>query len=235
MDNERVTEIKNNIDNINNKLNDAAIKCGRSFKEIKLMAVSKTKPVEDIKAAYDAGQRLFGENRIVEASEKFKQLPDDANMHMIGNLQSNKAKLAAESASCVQSIHKLKTAKEINKRAKSLGKKIDFLIEINTSGEESKEGYSSFDDLMRELEDYFELDSVNFRGLMTVGPLTDDTKAIHKSFADLYNYYQKLKTEYKDNEIDILSMGMSSDYEIAIEEGSTMIRVGTAIFGSRNY
>jgi len=230
----RIDEIKSNIDIINDSLATAAGRAGRNMSDIQLMAVSKTKPVEDIQAAYDAGQRLFGENRIVEACEKFAQLPSDAELHMIGHLQSNKAATAAKCASCVQSIDKLSTARELNKRAAALDRNIDFLIEINTSGEGSKSGYNGIDAVYSDLESYLDLSNLTLRGLMTIAPFTDDQAAVRKSFRDLYGYYIRLNTELSGG-LDILSMGMSSDFEIAVEEGSTLIRVGTAIFGSRNY
>lgn len=232
---QRVKDIKNNIEKINSIIHDTSTKCGRNYSDIKLMAVSKTRPPEDVMAAYNAGQRLFGENRIVEAHDKFENLPKDIELHMIGNLQSNKANITAKTVSCVQSIHKIKTAKELNKRAQHLNKKIEFLLEVNTSGEASKEGYKDFKELLLDLDQYQTMEYLQLRGLMTVGPLTDDEKAIRSSFSNLYKYFEKLKMELPDKKIDILSMGMSLDFKIAIEEGSTLVRVGTAIFGSRNY
>lgn len=235
MKSERTIEISENIDRIKTMIDDAAVKCGRKTEEIKLMAVSKTKPVEDITAAYEAGQRLFGENRIQEAAEKFAQLPDDAEMHMIGYLQSNKAKIAARSAACVQSIDKISTAAELDRKAAACGRTLDFLIEINTSEEDSKSGYPDFDSFFKDLDRYLEFKNINLRGLMTIAPFTDNEKMIRKSFSSLYNSFITLQSEANSKIIDTLSMGMSSDFRIAIEEGSTLIRVGTAIFGSRNY
>lgn len=232
---QRAIEIKNNIELLNEQIYESAEACGRKPDDIRLMAVSKTKPVEDIQAAYDAGQRLFGENRINEAAEKFKQLPADIEMHMIGHLQSNKAKIAAESSSCVQSIDKLSTAKELNKRAASLDRIIDYLVEINTSGEASKSGYSSFDLFLNNLDNYLEFKNLRLKGLMTIAPFVDDELKVRKAFSNLYSNFKKLKTAAGINTIDTLSMGMSSDFKIAIEEGSTLVRVGTAIFGRRNY
>jgi pyridoxal phosphate enzyme (YggS family) len=231
----RSTEIKENIDKLNETVHNAALKSGRDFDEIRVMAVSKTKPLDDIKAAYKAGQRLFGENRIQEAAEKFKNLPDDIKLHMIGHLQTNKAKIAAEYCVCVQSIDKLSTAAELNKRCNAIGKQVDFLIEINTSGEKSRSGYTDIGRVFADLEQYLKLSSLNLRGLMTIAPFTEDESAVRKAFKELHSYYTKLKSELPDENIDTVSMGMSSDYKIAIEEGSNLIRVGTAIFGSRNY
>lgn len=233
MHSERVELIKANIENINSMIAEAAEKCGRLRNEIRLMAVSKTKPVEDIAAAYEAGQRLFGENRITEAAEKFAQLPSDAELHMIGHLQSNKSKTAAESAACVQSIDKFKTAETLNRHAGACGRKIDFLIEINTSAEASKNGYSSFEAMLPDLDSFLKLEHLRLRGLMTIAPFVDDEKSIRMSFRSLYNSFVRLQKESGPALIDVLSMGMSSDFKIAIEEGSTLVRVGTAIFGAR--
>lgn len=231
---QRTREIRNNIEIINNQLTAAAERAGRKADDISLMAVSKTKPLEDIQAAYEAGQRLFGENRIQEAAEKFSHLPPDAELHMIGHLQSNKAAVAAKCSSCVQSIDKISTAKELSKRAAAAGRNIDFLIEINTSGEESKSGYSGFDAVKRDLDAYLEFPNLKLRGLMTIAPFTADAGAVRESFRALNGYFRTMNEEMELS-LDVLSMGMSSDFEIAIEEGSTLIRVGTAIFGSRNY
>ena len=233
-ENDRVAEIRSNLEDIRCRIDEAAGRAGRSGADISLMAVSKTKPVEDIRAAYDAGQRLFGENRILEAEEKFEQLPEDAEMHMIGHLQRNKAAAAARAASCVQSIDKLSTASELNKKASALGKTLDFLIEINTSEEASKSGYRGIDGLRADIEKYLDFSNLRLRGLMTMAPFTDDEDAIRRSFRTLAGYFDEINRE-TGGMLDTLSMGMSSDFEIAIEEGSTLVRVGTAIFGSRNY
>ncbi len=235
MSTERAEEIKNNIEIIKGKIDDAAQKCGRSIEEIRLMAVSKTKPVEDIKAAYEAGQRLFGENRIQEAAEKFNEIPSDAEMHMIGHLQRNKVKTAAKSASCVQSIDKYETAAELDKRVSEYGRKIDILIEINTSGEASKSGYADYNVFLNDLDKYMKLQNLNLRGLMTIAPFTNSENEIRKSFASLYKSYERLKNDAGTGIIDTLSMGMSSDFVLAVMEGSNLVRVGTAIFGSRIY
>ena len=233
MEKDRKTQIKENLDILQEKLSFTADSCGRKAEEIRLMAVSKTKPLSDIKAAYEAGQRLFGENRIQEAEQKFAELPEDAELHMIGHLQSNKARIAALCAACVQSIDKFKTAAELNKYAEAFDNKIDILIEINTSGEESKSGYRDYDDFKKDLEAISGLKNLNLRGLMTIAPFTDDEKLIRKSFSTLYGYFQKLQDDAEASRIDVLSMGMSSDFELAVKEGSTLVRVGTAIFGSR--
>ena len=235
MNSERTVEIKTNIDRVKEMIDDAAVKCGRRSEEIKLMAVSKTKPVEDIAAAYAAGQRLFGENRIQEAAEKFAELPDDAEMHMIGYLQSNKAKIAAETAACVQSIDKLSTAAELDRRAAVCGRKLDFLVEINTSEEISKSGYRDFETFLKDLDGYLAFENIYLRGLMTIAPFTDNERMIRDAFSSLHRSFVSLQSESGSRIIDTLSMGMSSDFGIAIEEGSTLIRVGTAIFGGRNY
>ena len=231
----RSEEIRKNIEELKFKISEAAEKSGRKPDDIKLMAVSKTKPVEDIKAAYKAGHRLFGENRLQEAVQKFSGLPDDIELHMIGHLQRNKAKLAAENADCVQSIDRIETAVELDKRCVNCGRQLDFLVEINTSGEKSKSGYADIEDFFREIKQYMDLKNLRLRGLMTIAPFTEKNSEIRKSFQMCRKYFERLKLELPEMGIDTLSMGMSSDFVIAVEEGSTIVRVGTSIFGGRNY
>lgn len=215
------------------KIEKAAERVGRSPGEIRLMAVSKTKPLRLIEDAYNAGQRLFGENRVQEAYDKFLNFHGDAELHIIGHLQSNKARKAAEIASCVQSVDKFKTAAELEKRCAALEKQLDIYLEFNTSGEDSKSGYRSKDQLLEEIERIAALPHLKIRGLMTIGPLNGDDREIRKAFAVLRELFLDLRRRYPELPLEVLSMGMSSDYEIAVEEGSTMVRVGTALFGAR--
>lgn len=215
------------------KIEKAAERVGRSPGEIRLMAVSKTKPLRLIEDAYNAGQRLFGENRVQEAYDKFLNFHGDAELHIIGHLQSNKARKAAEIASCVQSVDKFKTAAELEKRCAALEKQLDIYLEFNTSGEGSKSGYRSKDQLLEEIERIAALPHLKIRGLMTIGPLNGDDREIRKAFAVLRELFLDLRRRYPELPLEVLSMGMSSDYEIAVEEGSTMVRVGTALFGAR--
>jgi hypothetical protein len=228
-----MSAIKQNIDEVMEKIEKAAERVGRSPGEIRLMAVSKTKPLRLIEDAYNAGQRLFGENRVQEAYDKFLNFHGDAELHIIGHLQSNKARKAAEIASCVQSVDKFKTAAELEKRCAALEKQLDIYLEFNTSGEDSKSGYRSKDQLLEEIERIAALPHLKIRGLMTIGPLNGDDREIRKAFAVLRELFLDLRRRYPELPLEVLSMGMSSDYEIAVEEGSTMVRVGTALFGAR--
>lgn len=205
--------------------------------EIKLMAVSKTKPVVEIVDAYNAGQKLFGENRILEAYEKFNDpslKKDDISLHIIGHLQRNKAKKAIEIADMVQSIDKIETLEVIDKISNDNNKIIDYLIEINTTNEEQKYGISP-DALESFLEQINKKDLKNckLKGLMTIGPYTYDNGLIRNVFSTLYKLFDKTKNELSDPDFKIISMGMSNDYEIAIEEGSNLIRIGSLLFENR--
>lgn len=227
------TSVKQNLDYIQGTINNAADKTGRNPKDIKLMAVTKTKPSEMVMEAYRAGHRLFGENRVFEARDKYETLPDDIELHLIGHLQRNKAKTAVSVVEWIDSIDKLSTVQTIEKQCELANKELNILIEVNTSGEASKSGVeneSALWTLVDELEQY---PYQHLRGLMTIGPLTGNEKEIRNSFRTLRTLYEELKKRYPNYTIDTLSMGMSSDYTIAIEEGSTMVRVGSLIFGSR--
>ncbi len=225
--------IQKKIKEINERIDSAAAKSSRSGDEIKLMAVTKTKNREQVEAAYKAGLRLFGENRVQEAYEKYEKFYTDAELHLIGHLQSNKAKQAAELVTCVQSIDKLKTARELEKRCAAIEKQLDILIEFNTSGEESKSGYLSKDRMWKEIEEIADFSHLRVKGLMTIAPFTSNTDQIRRAFVLLRSLYEQSIQRFPELPIQELSMGMTSDYEIAVEEGSTMVRIGTALFGSR--
>jgi PLP dependent protein len=226
-----------NIRAIHERIAAAAHRAGRSPEEIALMAVSKNHPPERIREAYAAGQRLFGENRVQEFAGKVATLADltGAEWRMIGHLQSNKAGKAAELFAAVDSVDSVKLAEKLDATARSLGKKLPVLIEINVGGEAAKTGVAPDS---RELEELLRaaprLEALEFRGLMTVPPFTDDPEGARP-------YFRKLR-ELRDAtaarnlptvRMEVLSMGMSHDFEIAIAEGSTCVRVGTAIFGER--
>lgn len=228
-----MNEIEKQIREIIARIDAAAVKSGRSGEEVKLMAVTKTKRREQVEAAYRAGLRLFGENRVQEAYEKYQDFYPDAELHLIGHLQSNKAKQAAELVSCVQSIDKLKTARELEKRCAALDKQMDIYIEFNTSGEESKSGYLSKEKMFSEIEQMAGFPHLAVKGFMTIGPFTSDADEIRSAFVLLRGLYEETRERFPELPIEELSMGMTSDYEIAVEEGSTMVRIGTALFGSR--
>ena len=231
--------IKENLEIIRNRIAQAEKKSGRSQGSVKLMAVSKFHPAQAVEEAFSAEQLLFGENRVQEASEKFPpiiSLHPEINVHMIGQLQSNKVKKAVEFASCIQSVDRIELLQEIEKQCSKINKNIKILFEIHT-GEESKSGYESEKDLCQSIEACAKGDFPHIipAGFMTMAPFTDDEILVRKSFISLRELSFKLRDQYKELDLSELSMGMSGDFEIAIEEGSTLVRVGTAIFGERDY
>ena len=231
--------IKENLEAIRNRISQAEKKSGRAPGSVKLMAVSKFHPAEAVINAFEAGQLLFGENRVQEASEKFPPIISqhpEIKVQMIGQLQSNKVKKAIEFASCIQSVDRIDLLKEIEKQCAKQNRTIDILFEIHT-GEESKSGYTSEQELIESIEACIKGDfpHITPKGFMTMAPFTDDEKAVRKSFITLRELAEKLRSTYPTLSLNELSMGMSGDFEIAIEEGSTLVRVGTAIFGERDY
>ncbi|MFY9243083.1 MAG: YggS family pyridoxal phosphate-dependent enzyme [Polaribacter sp.] len=201
---------------------------------VTLVAVSKTKPIADLQEAYNAGQRIFGENKIQEMAEKHEALPKDIQWHMIGHLQSNKVKYMAHFVNLIHGIDKFSTLKEINKQAKKHNKVINCLLQARIAEEETKFGLSFVDiEAILSSKEMAELQNIKIIGLMGMATFTDDKNQLTKEFSSLKIFFDKLKT--KNSELKTLSMGMSGDYELAIENGSTMIRVGSSIFGHRNY
>lgn len=201
---------------------------------VSLVAVSKTKPLSDLMEAYEAGQRIFGENKIQEMVTKYDELPKDIEWHMIGHLQSNKVKYMAHFVSLIHGVDKFKTLKEINKQAKNNNRVINCLLQVKIAKEDSKFGLS-FDGTKEILasKEFTELKNVKVVGLMGMATFTEDKNQIAEEFESLKNFFNDLKETYSS--MEVLSMGMSGDYKIAIEKGSTMIRVGSSIFGARNY
>ncbi|MGO3690873.1 MAG: YggS family pyridoxal phosphate-dependent enzyme [Psychroflexus halocasei] len=201
---------------------------------VTLVAVSKTKPESDIMEAYNAGHRVFGENKIQEMADKYESLPKDIEWHMIGHVQSNKVKYMAPFVTLVHAVHKMKLLKEINKRAKQNNRVIDCLLQVKIADEDSKYGMS-----VNETEAFLKderlnnFENVRIKGLMGMATFTDDEEQLKHEFSILQNLYHKLEKEY--SEFDTLSMGMSGDYEVAIAHDSNMVRVGSSIFGERNY
>jgi PLP dependent protein len=214
----------------------AARRAGRRPEEIALMAVTKTHPPELIREAFAAGLRLFGENRVQEFAGKSSALADlaGAEWHMIGHLQTNKAGKAAEMFSAVDSVDSLKLAEKLDAAGRALNKKLAVLIEINVGGEEAKSGLAPDSrDLEELLQSASRFEALEFRGLMTVPPFSDDPEAARRYFRRLRELRDTIAREFPSSSMDVLSMGMSHDFEVAIEEGSTCVRVGTAIFGER--
>ena len=229
--------ITSNIASIHERITAAARRAGRNSEDITLMAVSKTQPPEKIREAYKAGLKIFGENRVQEFSNKIDALRDlhDAEWHMIGHLQTNKAAKTAELFRAVDSVDSLKLAEKLDAAARTLGKKLDVLIEVNVGGEAAKSGVAPHSP---QLEDMLmaapRLEALAFLGLMTVPPFTEDPQAARRYFRKLRELRDAIAARNLPAlAMNQLSMGMSHDFEVAIEEGSTCVRVGTAIFGER--
>lgn len=225
--------LKRNIETVLTRIESAAQKSGRNPDDIKLIAVTKNIEPETINLASEFGLKDFGENRVQEFLKKFDLVRHDINFHMIGHLQTNKVKYLVDKIKSIHSIDSIKLAKEIDKRFGEKHLKIDAFIQIHTAKEETKFGLDP-EELEQFLNQAQDLKNINFIGLMTIGTFTDDEKEIRRCFSTL----RKLKDDYshfKTENIDLreLSMGMTSDFEIAIEEGSTIVRIGTAIFGER--
>ena len=222
---------------VRDRISGAARRAGRKPDDIALLAVCKTFPAEAILEAYAAGQRLFGENRAQEFADKFpavRNLPG-AHFHMIGHLQSNKAAKAAEIFHAVDSIDSTKLAQRLNDAAQKMGKALDVLLEINVGGEEAKSGLDpDSPEIEAILSQAPEWKHLKIRGLMTVPPFTDDPEGARPYFRELRKLRDSFAARsYPNVMLDVLSMGMSHDFEVAIEEGSTCVRIGTAIFGER--
>lgn len=227
--------IKENLQTVKNNMLKAAERAGRNPEDVTLIAVSKTKPVEMIREAYDLGIRDFGENKVQELVDKYDMLPGDIRWHLIGHLQTNKVKYIVDKAYLIHSVDSVKLAKEISKEASKRSLTVNILIEVNVSGEESKFGVSP-DKLLETTEEIAALPAINIKGLMTVAPYVVDSVQNRGIFAQMMKFTVDIMQKNIDNvSMDFISMGMSGDYEVAIEEGATYIRVGTSIFGERNY
>lgn len=203
-------------------------------KNVTLVAVSKTKPVSALQEAYDAGQRIFGENKIQEMAEKWEVLPKDISWHMIGHVQRNKVKYMAEFVDLIHGVDSLKLLKEIDKQAKKHSRTINCLLQIKIAEEDSKFGMTLSDasNLLASAE-FTQLENIKIVGVMGMATFTDNTEQVQKEFKNLKVTFDDLQANYSS--LEIISMGMSSDYELAIKEGSTMVRIGSSIFGARNY
>lgn len=227
--------IANNLEKIQASIYDAALKCGRDSSLIKLIAVSKFHSASEIYEAILAGQKDFGENRVQEAIEKFPSIlssNSEVFLHLIGTLQRNKVKKILPFVSCIESVDRIELLEEIGKEAERIQKPISVLFEFNT-GEESKAGFQTKESLFSAIDILEKNSYVKVAGLMTMAPFTNETKRIRSSFQSLVNLQQDCISRYPELDFSRLSMGMSSDFQIAIEEGSTEIRIGTAIFGER--
>lgn len=216
--------IKDNLENIQNTIPE----------HVTLIAVSKTKPQSDILEAYEAGHRHFGENKVQEMVDKFDDLPKDIKWHMIGHLQRNKVKYMAHFVHLIHGVDSLKTLKEINKQAEKHDRVIQCLLQVKIAEEDTKFGLS-FNDIESILsgEEISNFNNIAIVGLMGMATFTEDESQIEREFSSLKNAFDRLQKKYAS--LEILSMGMSGDYKIAIEKGSTMVRIGSSIFGKRNY
>jgi hypothetical protein len=204
---------------------------------VTLVAVSKTKPISDLMEAYDAGQRIFGENKIQEMVSKYEEMPKDVQWHMIGHVQRNKVKYMAPFVSLIHGVDSLKLLKEINKQAKKNERVIDCLLQIKIAQEDSKFGMQAKEAfVLLQSEELKELKNICIKGVMGMATFTDNKNQIESEFKYLKSNFEQLRAHNCDNcDLQIISMGMSGDYPLAIECGSNMIRVGSSIFGARNY
>ncbi|MDR2808482.1 MAG: YggS family pyridoxal phosphate-dependent enzyme [Spirochaetaceae bacterium] len=227
--------ITESVEQIQERIADACLRVGRKPDSVRLMAVSKMQPLPSIEAAWNAGVRLFGENRVQEADEKFtlfKEQHPELELHLIGTLQRNKTNAASMLFDCVQSVDREALIDKLGKACTSRPKPLPILLELHT-GEDSKTGFPNIDGLCRAVERVLPYSSLVVQGLMTIAPNTEDKARIRASFRSLISAYNILSSRFPSCDWSCLSMGMSSDFETAIEEGSTLIRIGTAIFGRR--
>lgn len=222
-----------NYNDVKARMEAACVRAGRNPKDVTLIAVSKTKPVSMLQEAYEAGARTFGENKVQEIVEKYPQMPSDAKFHMIGHLQTNKVGQVIEKAVLIHSVDSVHLAEKIEKEAAKRNMVAEILLEVNVAREESKFGLY-MEDVVSVLESIQKFPHVCVKGLMTIAPYVENAEDNRKYFKDLYQLYVDIKSKNLDNgTMSVLSMGMTGDYEVAVEEGATMIRVGTGIFGSR--
>ncbi|MFV0364304.1 MAG: YggS family pyridoxal phosphate-dependent enzyme [Suipraeoptans sp.] len=224
-----------NLEEVQKNIANSCIKTGREEQEVQLIAVSKTKPVSLLMEAYNDGVRVFGENKAQEIVEKYDQMPSDVKWHMIGHLQTNKVKYIIDKVAMIHSVDSMKLAKIIDKEAKKHNISMNILIEVNVAREDTKFGImpEDLESLIREIS---VLSNLNIKGLMTIAPYTSNPEKNRGVFKCL----NKLSVDIDHKNIDnvhmgTLSMGMTGDYQVAIEEGATMVRVGTGLFGARNY
>ena len=223
--------ISENLKKLEDRIEEICLKCGRNRSEIKLIAVSKTQPVEVINEVLNYGLNELGENKAQELRDKSELIKGDFRWHFIGHLQTNKIKYVINSADYIHAVDSIKLADEINRKAEQINKKQKVLLEIKTSGETAKLGLDNEKEIFEVAEFCKESSNLNLTGLMTMAPYTDDINIVRNCFIKLREIKDKLTNNgYMLTE---LSMGMTNDYHIAIEEGATMIRIGTAIFGSR--
>lgn len=227
--------LKENLDAVEQHIQSSCDKSGRNREDVTLIAVSKTKPVETLKEAYDLGVRVFGENKVQELADKYEALPKDIHWHMIGHLQRNKVKYIIDKVDLIHSVDSIRLAETIEKEAAKCGVTANILIEVNVAKEESKFGL-----MPEEVDDFVEkiagFSHIQVKGLMTIAPFVANPEENRPIFQRLRKLSVDIAKKNVDNvNVSILSMGMTNDYQVAVEEGATMVRVGTGIFGERNY
>ena len=231
----REEDLKNNLSEIERRIEESCKRVNRDRSEVTLIAVSKTKPVEDLKVIYDQGIRNFGENKVQELTGKIPEMPSDIKWHLIGHLQRNKVKYIVDKVELIHSVDSYRLAEEINIQAKKKDIVVPVLIEVNAANEASKFGVK-LEETMQLCEEIAHLENVHIMGLMTIAP----NVVVPEENRDVFHKIKDLSVDIANKNIDnvdmrIISMGMTNDFEVAIEEGATMVRVGTAIFGERNY
>lgn len=227
--------LKENYDAVLKNIQNACGKSERNMEDVTLIAVSKTKPVSMLWEIYDTGCRDFGENKVQELVEKYEELPKDIRWHMIGHLQRNKVKYIVDKVALIHSVDSLRLAEEISKEAVKKNVEVDILVEVNVAMEESKFGTTAAQTLSL-VEEISKLPAVHIKGLMTIAPYVENPEENRQYFAQLRQLSVDISAKNIDNVcMDVLSMGMTGDYEVAVSEGASLVRVGTGIFGERHY
>ena len=227
--------LKDNFDKVNANIQAACDRTGRNREDVTLIAVSKTKPIQMLQEAYDFGVRVFGENKVQEIVDKYEALPKDISWHMIGHLQRNKVKYVVGRAALIHSVDSVRLAEAIDQEAEKKGIVMPVLVEVNVASEESKFGVR-VEECADFIENIAKMEHISVEGLMTIAPFVENAEDNRKYFAKLRELSVDISAKNIDNvNMRDLSMGMTGDYEVAIEEGATMVRVGTGIFGERNY
>jgi len=227
--------IRENLEQVEKNIQEACARAGRERSEVTLIAVSKTKPVSMLMKAYDAGIRIFGENKVQELCDKYEQMPEDISWHMIGHLQRNKVKYIVDKAAMIHSVDSLRLAETIQQEAEKKNVIVPVLIEVNMAEEETKFGIKA-EETMELVQQISKFSNIRIEGLMTIAPFVENPEENRKYFRALKQLAVDINAKNIDNvHVCSLSMGMTNDYMVAIEEGATMVRVGTGIFGERDY
>lgn len=227
--------ITENLEQVRKNIDEACRMAGRDPKEVTLIAVSKTKPVSMLKEAYDAGARCFGENKVQEIMDKHPQLPEDIQWHMIGHLQRNKVKYIVDKVSMIHSVDSLRLAQTVEQEAAKHNVCVPVLLEVNVAQEESKFGLK-MDEVLPLIETIADFPHIKVQGLMTIAPYVENAEDNRDFFRQLKKLSVDIEAKNINNvSMSVLSMGMTGDYQVAVQEGATMVRVGTGIFGERNY